>query len=171
MTPLATHRESSPGLRREFVLYEDRVTVTGRKGGNDFVIHVPLEQLCPEIGTFHFRHRRFRQMNLCLFFLGLAIAAEVSLTAALPTNAAMRDQLVVLIAASVIAALAIGLWSLAYWPRYTAYRFVNTGGVVVLDAFASGRQSEQCREFAEQVSKAIRQARGMPTAASVHPRA
>ena len=41
------------------------------------------------------------------------------------------------------------------------YRFVNTSGVIVLDVIDSGPEKIRCRNFADQISDAIRKARNL----------
>jgi hypothetical protein len=150
--PVAVYRESSPGLRREFALYPERVTVRGRVlGGSEFETHVPLGEVSPEFGTVRFRSRRCHA-GIALFcglaaFLGLFVGAF-----GLPWT----SPRVLVTAALAAGALA---WGLAYYPKFTAYRFLNTGGVGVLDVIAAGPEKGDARRFVERVAGAVRELR------------
>jgi hypothetical protein len=148
-TPIASFREKSPGLRRTHTLFADKVVIDAFQfGGTEFVVNIPLSNLTPDINPVRYRSRRWRAgAMLCAglaFFLWLFIAIFK-----LPW-----DSPRVLVTISLC--VACFAWAAVYYPKYTAYRFINSMGVVVLDVIESGPEKANARGFAEQISSAIR---------------
>ena len=155
MEPLATYRESGDGLRRQFALFQDKVVIHGQRfSGSEFETHVPLSQLDPGIGILRFRSRRC-VAGLMLFFAFMFFLWVFLGPLALPINSTR-------VIVDVGLATACLVWSTIYFPKRTAYRFVNMGGLHVLDVIESGPESNRCRAFADQISDAIRKARQQP---------
>jgi hypothetical protein len=165
-SPLATYRERSPYLRRDFALYDDRVVVTGSNRRQSFETRIPLEILAP----FESRvsYRRWPLLGLLLLsavllgFVGLFVGVFQ-----LPPSAPR------VLAAGGLALVTAGL-ALGYCPLFTAYRFLSLAGVVVLDVIEAGPDRQRCREFVNQVSaaaEAIRRGKSTsPSIASAPPR-
>lgn len=149
MEPLALYREASPGLRRELRLFSDKVSICGRMlGGNEFETHISLEHLSPDVGTVRFRSRRSPYgIAVCcalVVFLWLFVG---------PFDAPWTSTRVLITATLAAASLS---WGLYYLPRYTAYRFLNISGLIVLDVIASGPDKDSCEGFVEDIVEAIR---------------
>ena len=151
MDVLASYREASPGLRRVFTLYPDKVVVAGRVvGGADFETHIPLKELSPDFGFLRFRSRRC--VAGFMLFAALTVLLWLFLS---PFQLPLLSGRVV--ATTSLAALSLGV-ALAYMPNFKAYRSVSNHGVVVLDIIEAGPDRCRCREFAERVSEAVREA-------------
>jgi len=149
MEPLTIYHESSPGLRRELRLFPDKVSIRGRRlGADEFETHIPLEHLSPDVGSVRYRSRRSAYgIAVCcalIVFLSLFVG---------PFNAPWTSTRVLVTATLAIISLA---WGLYYLPRYTAYRFLNTSGQIVLDVIASGPDKDRCKDFVENIAEAIR---------------
>lgn len=148
MDPIATCREVSPGLRREFTLHASKVVVIGRViSGSEFETHVPLGELNSDIGT-----RRFRSAR-CYYGLALfALLAAFLWIFIVPFGQPLNATRVI-----VTAVLALGsfAWGIAYLGRFTAYTFLNKAGVLVLDVIESGPDRANCREFAHRIRDCV----------------
>lgn len=146
--PLATYAERSPGLRREFRLYPNHVTVHSRNlGGVEIEIHVPLEELSPEFGYLLFRSRRV--VAGCVLSAGLAVILWLMVG---PFDMPWTSPRVMVTAGLLVLSVAVAA---LYMPRYRAFRFVNRSGVVVLDMIESGPAKSDCHTFAKAVQASI----------------
>lgn len=147
---IARYREAAPGLRREFVLYPGKVSIRGRRiGGDDFEVHVPLAELSPEFGRVHFRALRFYYG--VMLFIGLSVFLWLFLRHfGLPLHSSR------VIVTAVFAGACL-LWCVLYFPKYRSYQFVNRAGVIVLNCIEAGSERDRCRDFAETISRTIRE--------------
>jgi hypothetical protein len=147
-TPLAIYRERFTHLRGDFHLHERHVTISGTIGGSALEATLPLDRLVPEFGLVMFRPNRF--------YLGLALFLTVGVFTAIISRGPPGLKIVV---AGIVAGL-FSLWGLAwaiyYFPKRVTYRFINDGGIVVLDFVADGPDRDHARDFAEQIALAIR---------------
>ena len=149
MEPLTIYREASPGLRRELRLFPDKVSIRGHMlAADEFETHISLEHLSPDVGSLRFRSRRspYGIAGCCALIVFLSLFVG-------PFNAPWTSARVLVTATLAIASLA---WGLYYLPRYTAYRFLNTSGQIVLDVIASGSDKDSCKEFVDKIAEAIR---------------
>jgi hypothetical protein len=149
MEPISSYREASPGVRRELRLFPDRVSISGRVlGGSEFETHVPLQQLSPTFGTMKFRSRRC--VAGVALFCGLAVFVFLFVG---PFQLPWASTRVIIATALAVASLG---WAIAYFPRYTAYRFLNVLGQVTLDVVESGPDKASCRDFVQRIVEAIK---------------
>lgn len=157
--PIATYRERFAHLRRDFELYDNQIVVSGKIAGNAFETTIPLIQLVPDFGVFWFRGKRFHY-GIALFMV-LAVFTAMLFNAP-PGSPAMFIQ----IGAGLGAAWGL-VWGLSYFPKRPMYRFINEGGMHVLDFIAAGPDHESALEFAEKVSNAIQTCKARRDSASV----
>jgi hypothetical protein len=147
--PIATYRERFANLKRDFQLFENQIVISGTIGGNAFEQTLHLQQMVPEFGVLWLRSRRF--------WYGFNLFVVVS---ALSTW--FKDKLegfpaqFMLIGA--ICLIVYGLFCcVVYFRKVPAYRFVNEGGIYILDFIAAGPVREHARQFAEIVARTIRE--------------
>jgi hypothetical protein len=149
---IAEYRDSSPGLRRSFELYPDKIVVKGRRsGGDDFVMALPLQALVPEYSTFRIRSPHSRRAFI-VFCVSLAFLWALSMP---PPD---RFSTLFLVAFAGLGATCL-VASIYHLPRYKIYRFLNKDGVFVFDVIESKSDKERCLEFVETISEAIRRAK------------
>jgi hypothetical protein len=153
MTPIYTYRESAPGLRREFKLYLDHITVYAKTlGGDEKEMHIPLDELSPRPGFVRFRVRRWIGGLFLSFVFALIIwlfVAEFKLDWRSPR----------VIVASSLCVMSF-LWGVYNLRRYRAFRFVNRSGMVVLDVIENGPDKNRCAEFVALIEQTIRDTTG-----------
>lgn len=154
MSPIATYRESAPGLRRNFKLYFDHITVYAKTlGGDEKELHIPLDEISPNVGYVRFRVRR------CFggLFLSFVLALFIWLFVAefkLPWNSPR------VLTASALCLMSFA-WGVYYLRRYRAFRFVNRSGIVVLDVIESGPEKDRCANFVALIEQTIRDTAGL----------
>jgi hypothetical protein len=156
--PIATYRESSFVLKREFELFADKVTIRGKNRASHFEFHVPLEQLSPDIGSMLTKNPLAGLWGFPLVFLLVALMGTLA-SLQWQINTPRSISVVSLLTALSIASFFVLV--LANRPRIRSYHFVNTQGIKVLDMIESGRDRMHCREFAEHVSQTIKNLRGL----------
>jgi|GEM_PF-930801 hypothetical protein len=153
MAPIATYRESAPGLRRDFKLYFDHITVYAKTlGGDEKEMHIPLDELSPRAGFVRFRVRRWFGGLFLSFVLALFIwlfVAEFKL--------AWHSPRVIIASLLSLISFAWGVYNLR---RYRAFRFVNRSGLVVLDVIENGPDKDRCAEFVALIEQTIRDTTG-----------
>lgn len=154
MEPIATYRDSAPGLRRHLKLYLDHITVHSRTmGGDEHELHIPLDEISPKAGFVRFRVRRWFGGLFLSFVFALFIwlfVREFSLP---------WDSPRVLIASALC--VTSFAWGVYYLRRYRAFRFVNRAGIVVLDVIENGPEKERCEEFVATIEQTIRDITGL----------
>ena len=154
MAPIATYRESSPGLRRKLTLYFDHVTVYAKTlGGHERESHIPLDEISPNVGYARFRVRRWLQGMLLGSFLGLFIWIFVG-----EFNLPWTSPRVLTTAVLCFMSFA---WGAYYLRRYRVFQFVNRSGIVVLDVIESGPEKDRCADFVALIEQTIRDTSGL----------
>ena len=154
MSPIATYRESAPGLRRNFKLYLDHISVYAKTvGGDEKELHIPLDEISPKAGYVRFRVRRWFGGLFLSFVLALFIWLFVG-EFDLPWNSPR------VLAASALCLLSFG-WGVYYLRRYRAFRFVNRSGIVVLDVIENGPEKDRCADFVGLIEQTIRDTAGL----------
>jgi hypothetical protein len=142
------YRESSPGLRREFTLYPEKLVIVGRDiEGKEFKTHTPPRGVSPESGYIRFQSPRFAQGFM--LFVGHSVCLWLFLG---PFQLPLLSVRVVLTAA--LALLSLG-FALYYWPEYKAYLFVNSSGVNAVQIIEAGPGKVHCQAFVDQIARAI----------------
>lgn len=150
MNPIATYSERSPGLRREFRLHADHITVSSRMlGGNEQEIHIPLDDVSPRPGLMRFRVRRWIGGFLMSFVLAVFVWLFVG-----PFHMPWTSPRVVIAG---ILSIGFFIWGLVYLRKFTAYRFLNRSGVIVLDVIESGPEKDKCKDFVAALERTIRE--------------
>ncbi|MFO0924342.1 MAG: hypothetical protein U0905_17845 [Pirellulales bacterium] len=153
MEPIATYRESAPGLRRNFKLYSDHITVYAKTfGGDEKEVHIPLDELSARAGFVRFRVRRWFGGLFLSFILALFTWIFVS-----EFKLEWKSPRVVI--ASSLCLMSFG-WGVYNLRRYRAYRFVNRSGIAVLDVIEHGPEKNQCANFVAFIEQAIRDKAG-----------
>lgn len=153
MSPIATYRETVPGLRRDFKLYTDHITVYMRTlGGDEREVHIPLDEISPRAGFVRFRFRRWFAGLFLSFIWALFIwlfVAEFELE--------WKSPRVVVVC---LLCLTSFVWGVSNLRRYRAFRFINRSGIVVLDVIENGPDKHRCAEFVAIIEQTIREATG-----------
>ena len=148
LVPIASYYEKSPGLRRSFALFPDKVFISAKVfTGSSWEITIPLSSVNPELGIYRFRSKRFAAGFLlsCAFIVLLWLLLG-------PFNYSIQSPRVIVTSVLCMASLS---WSVIYFSKYTAYRFINHQGLIVLDVIEAGPQRDQCHEFAQKIAQAI----------------
>lgn len=147
---IATYRDTVPGIRRQLTLYSDHITVYSKAlGGDENEVHLPLQDVSPDIGFIRFRVQRW--------FIGFAISFVLALFIWLFVGAfdLSWSSPRVLIAAT-LCCISFA-WGVYYLRRYRAFRFVNRSGVVVLDVIENGPDKDKCIDFVRRIEETIRE--------------
>ena len=155
--PIGTYREKSPYAKRAFSLYANKVTIQGKNRQGEFVHHIPLEQIAPDIGSRSLPNPNVRYL---LFSFGWLIAALAIVLVLLGGNSEPRAVVIIAIVVALLTANFVALlWMRG--RRFPAYTFFNTQGTLVLDMIEAGPEKANCQAFAELVSQTIKNLRGL----------
>jgi hypothetical protein len=153
--PIGTYREVSPYGKREFLLFENKLSIQGSNRGDDYLHYVPLEQMSPDFGTH--TQTKSNLFFLFLIVLNLFVSFVVLIVQRISPKPGFADVLIFLVGLLVVCLIGAAL------TRRTClfYTFVNVLGVKIFDIAEAGPEKANCKAFAELVSQTIKNLRGL----------
>jgi hypothetical protein len=152
--PLAVYRQTIPGVRCLFKLFDEKLSVTGTiYPDTEFSATIPLETVSPDYHTLR-THSGYFMLAICAFIVSLVSTLVVYYFAVESRGSGDALAWAAGLGAATIASLVWAFWTS---PKLKFFHFINadSGTLLFHVAYARARDRERCERFIDDLVEVI----------------